>query len=450
MPNMRSPHVLIMTSIMVVMVAFAVAGFENKKQFDRMIESRKWVVHALEVKLILERLKSAIDHNDIYVANRLTNELRTMVVDPMQAKRGAELEATLPAPSTRTETILNDLRNAEDQLFKRRMADLQANAARSASFVSAINIFALLFQIILLGVVWYSFGQSNAANSRLKALLSSMAEGVYQIDSYGICKFINAAAETMLGYSSAEICGNNMHDLVHHTAPDGSHRSAEHCLLMSVIQTKQPYRTSDDIFITKQGLRLPVEVAAEPLVQNGHLTGAVVCFRDITERKEVERRLSEFYSTVSHELRTPLTSIRGAFGLLEGGKGGDLSPKAMKLVSMGREESERLVRLINDILDIRKIEAGKFELNLSSTSADQLVLKTVESLKTLAEQAEIHLSVQIDAAPALTVDTDRITQVLTNLVSNALKFSPRMSEVVVGTAWAPGGVRFLLPIMALE
>ena len=81
---------------------------------------------------------------------------------------------------------------------------------------------------------------------------------------------------------------------------------------------------------------------------------------DITERKRTEQRLSEFYSTVSHELRTPLTSIKAALGLLEGGIAGDLSTKAMQLVSVGRSESDRLVRLINDILDVKKMEDGKF------------------------------------------------------------------------------------------
>ncbi|MFX7556059.1 histidine kinase dimerization/phospho-acceptor domain-containing protein, partial [Acinetobacter baumannii] len=83
---------------------------------------------------------------------------------------------------------------------------------------------------------------------------------------------------------------------------------------------------------------------------------------DISERKVVEKRVSEFYSTVSHELRTPLTSIRASLGLLEGGLAGELSTKQAKLVSIARMESDRLIRLINDILDIRKIEAGKLEL----------------------------------------------------------------------------------------
>ncbi len=152
---------------------------------------------------------------------------------------------------------------------------------------------------------------------------------------------------------------------------------------------------------------------------------------DISERKEMERRVSEFYSTVSHELRTPLTSIRASLGLLEGGLAGALSPKATKLVDIARSECDRLIRLINDILDIRKIEAGKLELRISPVSVKKIVDLTIQGTAGMALEFGVKLVSGVTTEREIPADQDRLIQVLTNLVSNAIKFSPRDAEVVV-------------------
>ena len=165
--------------------------------------------------------------------------------------------------------------------------------------------------------------------------------------------------------------------------------------------------------------------------------------RDVTERKEVERRVSEFYSTVSHELRTPLTSIRGAMGLIEGGLVGEVTPDVLEMVTIARENSDRLIRLINHILDLRKIEAGMLDLHLEETNAAQLVDKTIAELKGLADQKCITVTSEVHVADKLMVDHDRITQVLTNLISNAIKFSETGTSVeVVTSKTAPNHIRF--------
>src|SRR5262249_43260879 len=120
----------------------------------------------------------------------------------------------------------------------------------------------------------------------------------------------------------------------------------------------------DDVILYCKNKNVPngvwISVNGRPIRNaNGDVTGGVVVIEDVSLRKEAESRVSQFYATVSHELRTPLTSIKGALGLMEAGKAGELSPRAKHLVSMGREECDRLVRLINDILDLRKIEAGR-------------------------------------------------------------------------------------------
>ncbi|MBS1992884.1 MAG: PAS domain S-box protein [Cyanobacteria bacterium SZAS LIN-2] len=173
--------------------------------------------------------------------------------------------------------------------------------------------------------------------------------------------------------------------------------------------------------------------------ENGKCTRICGIARDVTEKKQAERRVSEFYSTVSHELRTPLTSIRGSLGLIEGGLTGPLSEKTLQFIQIARAESDRLIRLINEILDIRKIEAGKLELKLRATSAEELAATVAESLKGMAETANVYLDNTVRTDVKLHCDRDRITQVLTNLVSNAIKFSSINQTVIIKFAHMGGG-----------
>jgi PAS domain S-box-containing protein len=152
---------------------------------------------------------------------------------------------------------------------------------------------------------------------------------------------------------------------------------------------------------------------------------------DISDRKEAEKRVSEFYSTVSHELRSPLTSIRGSLGLIEGGLVGEVSEEASTFVTIARIESDRLIRLINSILDLRKIEAGKMELKYQKTKISALLQSTVASLAGMAHESQVTLVTDPSCDDEIQLDRDRVIQVLTNLVSNSIKFSNKHSTVVV-------------------
>ncbi len=154
--------------------------------------------------------------------------------------------------------------------------------------------------------------------------------------------------------------------------------------------------------------------------------------QDITTRKEAEKRVSEFYSTVSHELRTPLTSIRGSLGLMEGGLAGEIPDKARRFIEIARSESDRLIRLINDILDLRKIEAGKLDLRMEELSAAELVQASIDSVRGMSFEACVQLVTNLPAGDSrISCDRDRIIQVLTNLLSNAIKYSPSNTAVVL-------------------
>ena len=151
--------------------------------------------------------------------------------------------------------------------------------------------------------------------------------------------------------------------------------------------------------------------------------------RDISEWKRLDRMKNEFVSTVSHELRTPLTLIRGALGLLESGVGGALTTQAQELVRIGRGNTERLIRLIGDMLDLDKIEAGRLDLHLATLMPAELVRTAVDGVQVIAEQFQVRIEEHVEAHRTLEGDHDRVIQVLTNFLSNAVKFSPPGSVV---------------------
>lgn len=178
--------------------------------------------------------------------------------------------------------------------------------------------------------------------------------------------------------------------------------------------------------------------------ETGEIEQIVLLEEDISERKRTERMKSEFVSSVSHELRTPLTSIRGVLGLIAGGVFGALPEEAAKLIQVAVENGERLTRIVNDILDMEKLEAGKMVLHLSEVSAHEAAQLALRANAGFALQHGVELRGP-QAAPvepaALLVDADRLQQVLANLLSNAIKFSPSGALVEVCVDADPQQVR---------
>jgi signal transduction histidine kinase len=161
---------------------------------------------------------------------------------------------------------------------------------------------------------------------------------------------------------------------------------------------------------------------------------------DIRQLKEVERLKTDFVSTVSHELRTPLTAIRGALGLVLAGTTGAVAPKTRDLLQIGLQNTERLIRLINDILDVERIEGGHLFVRREPCELAAILRTTVESLRTVAMEADVTLALEGEQSAVVTGDPDRLVQVFTNLISNAVRFSPRGESVTVSIRTTPTSV----------
>lgn len=268
----------------------------------------------------------------------------------------------------------------------------------------------------------------------LDSVLKNMGSGVVVADRMGNFLLFNDAAKNILGYKqigqnfdSSQATGLFEEDAVTALKP-------ERIPLTRAINGE----AVDNFIIFCKNEGAPngiwISVNGRPIFNdNGEIYGGVVVFEDVTLRKEEERRTLELYSMVSHELRTPLTSIRGALGLLEGGKAGELSERGKRLVTMGRKECDRLVRLINDILDVQKFDAGRLQLKPTEIQPLQLVERATENLRGLAEEKNVYLQVisRIDAGKKIKADKDRFLQIVTNLISNAIKFAPKDSSIKI-------------------
>lgn len=274
---------------------------------------------------------------------------------------------------------------------------------------------------------------------RSELVLNSIADGVLGSDAAGRIMFANPSALRMLGWTAEELTGLPAHATTHYATTDGQPHPAEECAALMTLQDGVARQVADDVFWTRNGTPLPVEYVVAPIRDGDNaIAGVTLTFRDITERRAVEKLKNEFVSTVSHELRTPLTSLRGALGLLSSGLMGAVGEKAKRMLEIAVLNTDRLVRLINDILDIERIDSGKIELKRDDVRATDVITQAVEGLQAMAEQAGVALAIAVDEG-SVWVDSDRIIQTLTNLVSNAIKFSPSGTTVTVGGSGAEDG-----------
>ena len=269
--------------------------------------------------------------------------------------------------------------------------------------------------------------QARQAVERLRRqqglVLEAAAEGICGIDPDGMIVFANPSARRMFGLAADDPLERvNLHQRFHQSYPDGSPYPWEECPTYRTLRGEGPQRVGDEMFWDASGQPFAVEYASAPIVEDGAVTGAVVTFTDVTQRRAVERMKNEFVSVVSHELRTPLTSVRGSLGLLASGALGPLGADAQRMAEVAVSSTDRLVRLVNDLLDLERIESGKVQLTLRPVAVDKLFRDAATAVEGMAERAGVTVRLQ-PVEGIVTVDADQMLQAIANLLSNAIKFS---------------------------
>ncbi len=272
-------------------------------------------------------------------------------------------------------------------------------------------------------------GRLEAMRRRLELILEATAEGICGLDPEGLLVLANPAARRMFGLGADDdITGIDPHARFHNRRPDGTPYPWEDCPSFRTLRFAERVEVGNEVFFRADGTEFPVEYASAPIVERGAVSGAVMSFTDITERRAVERMKDEFVSVVSHELRTPLTSIRGSLGLLAGGELGALSAQAQRMADIAVSNTDRLVRLVNDILDLERIESGEIELKRSFVTVARLLDDAVAAVAGSAERRGVELR-RSEVGGLVWVDADRMVQAVANLLSNAVKFSEPGQDV---------------------
>jgi PAS domain S-box-containing protein len=327
--------------------------------------------------------------------------------------------------------------------------------------------------------------QLNTLSRQSNSVLESVGDGIFALDLEGRITLVNPAAAQMLGYRQDEILGRHMHELIHHTRVDGSPYSKDESPIQASLTHLSTVRVANEVFWRKDGTSFPVEYVARPQIEtgetepgdagdaghageildpgkrrkptwlggsaaaeaalgeshdvsafgqhnaplaHGRAVGVVVAFTDISERNALDRMKDEFISTVSHELRTPLTSLRAALGLVSGGALNARPEKMRQMMEIALGNTDRLVRLVNDILDLERIGSGKAELHFAQTSVDDLFSRAITKHQAAATRGNIRFNMEPNNV-IVWADPERILQTLDNLISNAIKFSPQASTI---------------------
>jgi PAS domain S-box-containing protein len=329
--------------------------------------------------------------------------------------------------------MIGDLSELADSISQRFSEDLELRIAASTrnTYLTIASALLALSLLLLTAIKLHRRNQRAFAevlsthkalaqsSEHQRAILDTMADAVLSFDDSGKIHSANPATARLFGQEAEVLVGQHIGDYI--PALDLS------APLDTEKVTELEARRAD-------GRTTPIDwIVSDTRIGDAHLHIGIA--RDISERRQVERMKNEFVSTVSHELRTPLTSIRGSLGLISGGVLGELPEKAKAMLHIASNNTERLLMLINDILDIQKIEAGKMMFNFEDMTLMPLLEQAAADLSTYAAQNGVRFEItqRLDNA-VIHADRGRLMQVLANLMSNAAKFSPAGSRVEIAAA----------------
>jgi PAS domain S-box-containing protein len=292
---------------------------------------------------------------------------------------------------------------------------------------------------------------------RIRLLLESVGEAVYGMDTYGNCTFCNQAFLSLMWFPSQQaMLGRNIHDAIQHTTAEGAPFPWQDCELRTILTSGAGFHSPRESVYRSDGTTIFVEMRSQPLIQNGKILGAVVTLVDITERLRAEESLhqakedaeaanrakSDFLANMSHELRTPMNGILGMAALA---MDTDLTAEQREYLDMLKSSGESLLTLLNDILDLSKIESGKLELEVSDFSIEDCIEQSLRPIVPLAQEKSIELVWNVvNVPPLVRGDHVRLRQVLINLIGNALKFTFQGEVSIVAELSTAAGSAMLI------
>jgi PAS domain S-box-containing protein len=383
-------------------------------------------------------MQSALNINQGLVGWIIANRKSVLIKDVLEDDRWIQLpnnwyhhRSAVGAPIIMGDQLLGVLLlyYPETGKFSEAQLDLiQAAANQMAVAIKNAELFHLtLNQKEELGAL---LRDQRVETSRSRSILEAIADGVLVTDQDGEITLFNHSAENMLGMKRAELVGRpiqHFSELFEDVALTWMDMINDWTQNPDAIN---PLKTFTEQVGLENGNVLSVNLA--PVINNGEFFGTVSVFRDITHLIEIDRLKSEFVATVSHELRTPMTSIKGYVDILLMGVAGVLSEQQKKFLEVVQQNTERLTILVNDLLDLSRIEAGQVSLVKRSLDVKEIVDDVMLEINrlTVAENKSMQFNIQIpNDLPPINGDPERIRQILINLLGNAFHYTLENGEV---------------------
>jgi len=367
----------------------------------------------------------------VLVARRITRPLESLAASADGLRRG---DSTELAPGGRGYTEVRKLSGALNALvagLHQRRIELQSLNDTLEERVEQRTV-----------ELERALSSVRASEHRIAAIVEAAQDAFIAVDQRGLIIDWNPAAERMFGWARHEVVGWPMAEMILPERYRPSIAKALHSL-RQLESDAQVRRRLERTVINRQGAEFTAETTVA-LAGTGSDAFFSIFLHDISERKKVDRMKTEFVSTVSHELRTPLTSIHASLSMLDQGMTGKLPADVTALISIASQSCERLMRMVNDLLDIQKMESGLMKYRCTPEHMAPLLRHVAEAMSGQASLAGV--KIELDLPPGsdrvkAEVDPDRMVQVLSNLVSNAVKFTPPGRAVTIGLAQRPGWAR---------
>jgi len=279
-------------------------------------------------------------------------------------------------------------------------------------------------------IAWKKYKKVLAEKKSTDAVIRSIAEGLIVVDSKGKVIMMNPAAQRLLGASGKDKIGK----------PISENLKEEQ--LISLVKTSKDEENKEIELVSQEDETKKVIRASSAVIESedGETVGMVSVLSDITKQRELDRMKSAFVASVSHELRTPLVAIEKSISLILDRTTGPITENQEQFLSIAQRNLKRLTHLINDLLDLSKLEAGKMSFSPAPDSVEKIIDESIEGLFTWANTKSISIQRNISSGlPEVNVDHNRIVQVLVNLIGNAIKFTPHNGVITVSAGLSAEG-----------
>lgn len=278
--------------------------------------------------------------------------------------------------------------------------------------------------------------------SKDEAILESIGDGVLAVDAEGKVMLFNSVAESITGLKRGSILGKPFEETVHLTDQSGRQSRAE--VVTEALRGRRGRLGAKTMLRKADGTLIPIADSAAPIRgPGGTVEGAVIVFRDVTQERRIDELKDEFVSLASHELRTPMTAIKSLLSLIFEGDFGRVPPRLTQPLKDVMGSTERLIRLVNNMLNISRIEAEKLKLSLKATSLPRLVSDVTAILESSAVEKGVRLLIQPLPERPVVADPEKVAEILQNLVGNAIKFTERGEVTITGQI---RGQRYVLSV----